>query len=282
MSTTAPTPDTAGPTADACPNCGELLAGRYCHRCGQKRIEPAERRFSWFVAQAVREVTLVDGRLLRSVGNLLLRPGVLDRDWLAGRRRANMAPLSLFLLANLLYFFHPPLSDLNLSLYDQLGQDIYRDLARALVQARLEARDITMEAYAATYAQQAGSLAKLMVILHVPIMGAVLMALHFRRRIFYVDHIAVALHYWAFLLIHFMATPFLLLVLQRTTGFGSRGVLQVVILIGLLLYAWQQMRVAYSQPGWLAALKLPLLAVGIMATHMLYRFIQFLAVLATT
>jgi hypothetical protein len=280
MTVPTPTPDTE-PPAGTCPNCGELLAGRFCHRCGQKRIEPQERRFSWFVAQAFRELTLVDGRLLQSLSRFLLRPGVLDRDWLAGRRRAHMAPLSLFLLANLLYFFHPPLSDLNLSLYEQLGQN-YGGLARTLVQARLEARDISMEAYAATYAQQAGSLAKLMVILHVPAMGAVLMALHFRRRIFYVDHIAVALHFWAFLMIHFMATPFLLHVLHLTTGLGSRGFMQAVVGIGLLLYAWQQMRVAYGQPGWLAALKLPLLSVGIVASHLLYRFFQFLLVLATT
>jgi hypothetical protein len=281
MTVPGPTPDTP-PTAGECPNCGELLAGRFCHRCGQKRIEPAERRFSWFVAQAFRELALVDGRLFRSVGRLLLKPGVLDRDWLAGRRRANMAPLSLFLLANLLYFFHPPLSDLNLSLQEQLSQAYFGGLVRTLVQARLEARDVSLEAYAAIYAQQAASLAKLMVILHVPAMGAVLMALHFRRRIFYVDHIAVALHFWAFLMIHFMATPFLVHILYVTTGLGSRGFMQAVVILGLLLYAWQQMRVAYRQPGWLAGLKLPLLFIGIMASHSIYRLLQFLLVLATT
>ena len=31
-----------------CLDCGALLVGRFCSVCGQKRIEPEERRFSWF------------------------------------------------------------------------------------------------------------------------------------------------------------------------------------------------------------------------------------------
>jgi hypothetical protein len=34
--------------------------------------------------------------------------------------------------------------------------------------------------------------------------------------------------------------------------------------------------------GWLAALKLPVLFIGIVASHLLYRLLQFLLVLATT
>jgi hypothetical protein len=39
---------------------------------------------------------------------------------------------------------------------------------------------------------------------------------------------------------------------------------------------------AYGQPGWLAALKLPLLFLGFGASHQLYRLLQFLLVLGTT
>jgi hypothetical protein len=275
-------PAPAAADVHMCPNCGAPLAGRYCHACGQKRIEEHERRFTWFVAQFFRAVTMVDGKLLRSLGRLVFRPGVLDRDWLQGRRRTNVAPLSLFLLANLIYFFHPPLSDLNLSLGEQLGQTFYGTMAGSMVQARLDARGVSLESYALAYGQQVHAMAKLMVILHVPAMGAVLLALHYRRRIFYVDHLALGLHFWAFLLIHFMATPSLLAAIHQATGFGSRTLLQVVIGGGLLLYAWQQLRLAYQQPAWMAALKLPVLLVGITASHMLYRFVQFLLVFSLT
>lgn len=42
------------------------------------------------------------------------------------------------------------------------------------------------------------------------------------------------------------------------------------------------MRVAYAQPGWLALAKLPLLFVGFFLSHLLYRFVQFVVVFATT
>lgn len=106
-----------------------------------------------------------------------------------------------------------------------------------------------------------------MVILHVPALAAGLMALHFRRRLFYVDHVAVALHSWAFILLHGMATPFLLTLFFRVTGGGSQGAFQLAMALVVILYFWQQVRVAYGQPGWVAAAKLPVLLVGFAVSH---------------
>ncbi|HSJ26146.1 MAG TPA: DUF3667 domain-containing protein [Longimicrobiales bacterium] len=269
-------------TAGTCPNCDTPLVGRYCHACGQKRIDEEERRFSHFVAEFIREVTLLDGRAARSLTRLLFRPGTVDRDWIAGRRRQHMAPVTLFLLANLLYFFHPPLTDLNLSLPDQLRQQVYGGFATSLVEARLGARGITFSEYAGVYREHATSFAKLMVILHVPILAAVLLLLHVRRHVFYVDHVAVAMHFWTFLLLHAMATPLLFTLVATATGIGTRAVFQVSVLVVMVLYLWQQVRVAYGQSGWLAAAKLPALLAGLVLSHLAYRFVQFIAVFAMT
>jgi hypothetical protein len=270
------------PATAACPNCGATLLGRYCHECGQKQIEPAERRFTWFVAQLLREVALVDSRLARSLARLLFRPGTLDRDWLAARRKRNAAPLTLFLLANLIYFFHPPLTDLNLTVNDQFGQPLYGHLAESLVRARAAARGVGVDTYASVYFQQATSLAKTMVILHVPLLAGVLALLFMRRRIFFVDHVAVALHFWAFLLFHAMATPLLLAAVLPRVGVDSAAVFQLTMLGVMLLYAWQQMRVGYATRWWTAAARVPLFFVGFVLSHLLFRFVQFMLVFATT
>ncbi|NGP53881.1 DUF3667 domain-containing protein [Thioalkalivibrio sp. XN8] len=258
----------------ACPNCAAPLQGRYCHACGQKRIEPEEQRLSWFLRQLVESLTMLDERFLGSLGRLLFRPGRLDRDWLEGRRKRNLAPLSLFLIANVVYFFYPPLSDLNLSLGEQLAQ-AHGPFAEALVAARLEARGIDFETYAPQYQAEATNLAKVLVILHAPLFALVLMGLHFRRGRFFVDHLAVSLHFWAFLLFVVMVVPWLLWLVVSATGLGSQALLQLTLAGIVLLYAWRQLQVAYAQSGWLALAKLPLLVAGVVLAHLVYRAAQF-------
>jgi hypothetical protein len=268
------------PPENHCLNCSATLRGRFCHECGQKSIEPEERRIGWFLAQLLKALTMVDGRFLGSLGRLVFRPGVLDRDWLAGRRRRHLAPLSLFLIANLLYFFYPQLTDLNLSLADQLSSQPHSALARTLVAAKVEARGLGLLDYAALYEARSTEVAKLMVILHAPLLAAALLLLHFRRGIFFVDHLAVSLHFWAFMLFMIMSVPWLLGLLVRATGLALPGLLQVTLLSLTSLYGWQQLRVAYGQPGWLALAKLPLLLLGFALAHMVYRAVHFLAAYA--
>jgi hypothetical protein len=263
-----------------CPNCGTPLAGRFCHTCGQKRLEPEEQRFRWFLGQVIKALTMADGRFLGSLGRLVFRPGTLDRDWLAGRRRRQLAPLSLFLIANLVYFFHPPLTDFNLSLADQIYQQPYSAVAERMVSARLESRGVELVAYAASYQAEATGLAKLLVILQAPLLALALLALHPRRRLYFVDHLAVSLHFWAFLLFLVMAVPLGLGLVYRLTGLGSQAFLQLSLGGLVLLYAWQQLRVAYGQPGWLALAKLPLFLLGMVVAHFCYRGVQFLAAFA--
>jgi hypothetical protein len=252
------------PATAACPNCGAALLGRYCHECGQKQIEPAERRFTWFVAQLLREVALVDSRLARSLARLLFRPGTLDR-LAGGPAEAERAPLSqphLLLLAD-----RPALT----------SSGTLRSLRRESRCARCRRRRVCVR-----YFQQATSLAKTMVILHVPLLAGVLALLFMRRRIFYVDHIAVALHFWAFLLFHAMATPLLLAAVLPRVGVDSAAVFQLIMLGVMLLYAWQQMRVGYATRWWTAAARIPLFFVGFVLSHLLFRFVQFMFVFATT
>ena len=190
-----------------CLNCGAALTGRFCAACGQKRIEAAERRLSWFFHALFESALGVDGRLRRTVASFLLRPGELGAAWLAGQRTRYLAPLGVFLLVNLAYFLAPPLTDFNLALGDQFGQALYGPHARALVDARLAARGIELADYAHRFQLEAYSLAKLIIVLHPLLLAPVLAALFVRRRIPLVDHLAVALHLWAFVLLAMMVVP---------------------------------------------------------------------------
>src|SRR5687768_3823464 len=112
--------ETISSAEPACRNCGADMAGAWCHACGQKRVTAGERGLRHLLGEAFRQATDVDGKLLRSLRLLLFSPGMLSREYLDDRRARYASPITLFLIANVLYFFAPALTDFNLPFADQV------------------------------------------------------------------------------------------------------------------------------------------------------------------
>lgn len=87
-----------------CANCGALLAGRYCHNCGQS-ADTHKRSLLHMAWEAIEGMFEVDGRLARTVPALFFRPGRLARDYLEGRIARHVPPFRTFLVALLLLIF---------------------------------------------------------------------------------------------------------------------------------------------------------------------------------
>jgi hypothetical protein len=80
-----------------------VLAGDYCSHCGQHAID-LHRPFSSLVSDAVGDVLNLDTRLLRTVRPLMLKPGQVAKEFIAGRRAAYVPPLKSYLIAALVFF----------------------------------------------------------------------------------------------------------------------------------------------------------------------------------
>lgn len=115
-------PSPASPAPDsaqlACRNCGAAAPGTYCPQCGQETslALPTVRAL---LREAAGRYVAFDGRMWRTLDSLLLRPGFLTREYLAGRRRRYIRPARLFLVLSIGLFallrFEgkvPPLNDL--------------------------------------------------------------------------------------------------------------------------------------------------------------------------
>lgn len=89
---------------EACPNCGSRLVGPFCATCGQQQ-RPLRLPVYRFVNDAVKEYFGIDGRLWRTLGFLLFRPGRLTREFFEGRRIRFLRPLRIYLTATLFFFF---------------------------------------------------------------------------------------------------------------------------------------------------------------------------------
>jgi hypothetical protein len=98
-----PAPNAIEPPEPHCRNCGAAAPGAYCARCGQEtRLRvPTLREFA---REAGGRYVALDGVLWRTLGALLLRPGFLTREYLAGRRRRYVRPFRLYLAASLVCF----------------------------------------------------------------------------------------------------------------------------------------------------------------------------------
>ncbi|WP_374603276.1 DUF3667 domain-containing protein [Arenimonas sp.] len=296
--------------AEACANCGQILQGVYCHACGQKRVDDADRRLGHLLRQAFAVLTDLDGRFWGSLRALFFQPGRLSRDYLDGRRRRWMSPFALFLLANVLYFVLPVgVTDFNLSLREQMARPLHGALVGRLVDARVEQQNrdrlarwsrlpessrpaapapIGPDQVADAYEARAGDVGKTLVILHVPLLALGLWLCFHRRRRYFAEHVVVALHQFTFLLVFFqlvlLPAGWLYLFLTGSAGTGQMppwAMAGSLLLIGL--HFTLALRRAYDAPWWAAVLlPLPLLAAMMQASAWIYRPLQFLVTWAIT
>lgn len=293
--------------AEACANCGERVAGAYCAACGQKRIVDSDRRLGHLLWQGFEAATDLDGRFWRSLRALVLSPGRLSRDYLDGRRKYWMAPMALFLLANVIYFVAPPtLTDFDLPLSDQMGQP-HATLTQSWVDKRVAARDrvarerwqalpadqrraavqgYTVADYAREYRAQSGNVGKALIILHVPFLALGLALLFWRRRLYFAEHLVVACHLFTFLLLFVPAVMLPTEWLAVRTGVASGGFFQTaamgsLVLVGL--YFSLGVRRVYTPPPWVWLLApLPLIGAMLLGNLFIYRTLQFMLTFAIT
>jgi hypothetical protein len=95
--------DASGHTTErACLNCGTLLAGDYCHACGQRGH--VHRSLGAFVHDLLHGVFHFEGKIWRTLPLLVWRPGELTRRYIDGQRASFVSPIALFLFFVFLLF----------------------------------------------------------------------------------------------------------------------------------------------------------------------------------
>ncbi len=167
--------------ATNCPSCGTTISARFCPNCGEKRLSEGDLSIGHYVHELLHGLTHADGKLLRSLRAVLLRPGELSLAYMEGRRMRYMRPVSLFLLLNLVYFLLPLFETFNTSLGSQLHFQPYSVWATNLVKTVLERTGASENDFTVTYLAHSSSNAKLLLILMVFLLAPVFELVYFRR-----------------------------------------------------------------------------------------------------
>lgn len=100
----AAVPDLPPGSPTHCQNCGAELLGPHCHACGQP-IKGTVRHFGSLIGDFLDTVFEYDNRLWRTLVPLLLKPGHISNDYLAGRRVRYVSPFRLFFFITVVAFF---------------------------------------------------------------------------------------------------------------------------------------------------------------------------------
>jgi hypothetical protein len=273
-----------------CATCRRDNTTPFCPACGERPRNPRDLTLRGLAAQAFEAVTSIDGRLLRSFRCLVARPGVLTVAFVEGRRKPYLGPVSLFLVANVIFFGAESFTRglvFSTPLQSHLHSQPWSALVQSSVAARLAARQTTLDAYAplfdAAVALHARSLILLMVAAFAPLPGLVF----HRRRHPFATHAVFSLHLYAFLLVLLSlgtAVPPVSLWFDpsQSSVRAVDAVLSITLLIACAVYLYGAIGAVYGgnrRGRAMAAAALTVAAAGIVLG---YRFALFLLTLYTT
>lgn len=89
--------------AEHCLNCGTAVRANYCPNCGQETVLHVPSAGE-FLHEFIGHYVALEGKLWKSLGYLLFRPGRLTREYLDGRRVRYVLPLRLYLTFSIIFF----------------------------------------------------------------------------------------------------------------------------------------------------------------------------------
>jgi hypothetical protein len=269
-----------------CLNCGNAFQGKFCNRCGEKVISQQERSIRNFFTEILSAFTFLDGKFPRSVKSILYHPGKLASDNVRGIRVPYMKPVSLFFVANFLYFLFPFSEVFNTSLNSQLKYQEHSELAQQMVQEKVAVRGLTFADFEISYNDASKDWAKLLLIVIVFIFSIVLGIVNYSKKRFYADHLTASFEYMAYTLLFttIAITSILVLVVRIAENMNvdllwifndEKKLLLPLIAISTLQFLWRMQLRFYSNHWLLSMFKALLLFFGFFGVVMIYRFILF-------
>ncbi|KMQ59288.1 hypothetical protein ACM46_19335 [Chryseobacterium angstadtii] len=89
-----------------CLNCGHQVEERFCPHCGQENVE-SRQPFHYLFTHFIEDFTHYDGQFWKTIQYLLIRPGKLTKEYLAGKRQLYVVPVKLYIFISFLTFFVP-------------------------------------------------------------------------------------------------------------------------------------------------------------------------------
>ncbi|MFK8057995.1 MAG: DUF3667 domain-containing protein [Saprospiraceae bacterium] len=180
-----------------CLNCSAAVADVFCQSCGQRVRENSDRSIGQLLGDFLGNLFFIDNRFLLSAWYLFRFPGRMTIEFLEGKRKKFISPVTLFLFANLIYFFVDPLSDYSLSLYDQVYGQYYSEWIKPWVRIVMQNSGLESAAYNTAYQNTSDNISKVIMILNIPMIALAVYVLALKKRRYYYDSLIYAFHFFS-------------------------------------------------------------------------------------
>jgi hypothetical protein len=90
-------------TEKDCLNCGTIVAGRYCQKCGQENIV-TQQSFGSLTKHFIYDIFHFDGKFFDTFWLLFRRPGKVAAEYVKGRRVSYLDPIRMYLFTSAVFF----------------------------------------------------------------------------------------------------------------------------------------------------------------------------------
>jgi Protein of unknown function (DUF3667) len=184
----------AVPQPELCLNCGADLNGEYCHRCGQKKIHRHEFAVKHFFGHILHEFTHLDSnKILRTLTDLVFKPGLLTAEYLAGRKGRYINPIRVYLTFSALYFLFAWGA-----LLEFRGGGLRDAYRQPRIVAMAQKKGVEPQAYIDKIYQKAEKYSAILRFTSVLMSGLFLTILYYGMKRYYVEHLVFSLYFYSF------------------------------------------------------------------------------------
>lgn len=263
-----------------CLNCNASLEGAFCHQCSQPVRDNSDRSLGRLLGVVFSNFFFVDNRFFLSMWYLLRFPSRMTVEFLEGKRKKFIPPVTLFLFLNLIYFLVNPLTDYSISLYDQTHSQAYSDLTKAWVDLKLQKEGLSEQAYSITYQNASDNISKSIMIINIPIIAFFVYLMAFKRRRFYFDSLIFTFHYFSLFMFSLVMLDWVGSLLDLLVGDEDSIVYTIFFMLFLfvvpLFYAILAIKKFIGNPWYWAILAGIGVLASVVLTNIFYRFIIFI------
>ncbi len=261
-------------TRHICKSCGNEFTGSFCNICGEKVLTSADKSFKTILNSVLLTITFADSKFIRTLWQVLRKPGTVARDFSLGKRVKNISPMSLFFILNLIYFFFPVIQLFNASLNTQLMSP-FSGFYKTIIATKAVSLGVDVNTFAMLYNLKTATLAKLMVMVFVVISSLPLNLLYWKKNKFFMDHVGYAVELASF---NLFVNAILLTLIVRLFGLGTyldETILTAIFISTNLYFVLRSSYTFYHERGWRLVIKSVVLILFLKVALEIYRSILF-------